>query len=175
MVGTGCNTATSNFQGNIQIVRIQILKYNIPSPVSLITRHLNFETVYCCFGCIFDIVICYIFKNVEDKKKIHFPIQKYVCHSYTLRKIHQHSFSENPVCFSESLGLIHLDLLELTTLFYSKYKQMIIFLDDYSYCSIAFLYKKSEAVEAIKSIFQMWSDTTFHSVKILYTNNEKEY
>jgi len=46
------------------------------------------------------------------------------------------------------------------------------FLDNYSsYCNIAFLHKISEAVEAIKSIFQMWSNSTSHAVKRLQTDN----
>ena len=53
---------------------------------------------------------------------------------------------------------------------------MIIFLDDYSsYCKVAFLHKKSDAVEAIKAIFQLWLNTISHSVKCLHTNNEGEY
>jgi len=51
---------------------------------------------------------------------------------------------------------------------YSKYKWVITFLDDYSsYCRVAFLYKKSDATEAIKAVFQLWSNTTFHSVKLI--------
>ena len=41
--------------------------------------------------------------------------------------------------------------------------------------NIAFICKKSEAVDVIKSIFQMWSNTTFHSVKRLHTDNGEEY
>jgi len=41
--------------------------------------------------------------------------------------------------------------------------------------NIAFIYKKSEAVDAIKSIFQMWSNTTFYSVRRLHTDNGREY
>jgi len=53
---------------------------------------------------------------------------------------------------------------------------VILFLDDYSfYYNIAFLYKKSKAAEAIKSIFWMWSNTTSHSIKRLHTNNREEY
>ena len=36
--------ATPNLWDNIQIVRTYILKYNVPNSVSLVTRHLNFET-----------------------------------------------------------------------------------------------------------------------------------
>jgi len=50
------------------------------------------------------------------------------------------------------------------------------FLNNYSsYCNIAFLCKNSEAVEVIKLIFQMWSNTISHSVKRLHTNNGREY
>jgi len=53
---------------------------------------------------------------------------------------------------------------------------VIIFLDDYSsYCRVAFLRKKSDVAEAIKAIFQLWSNTTFHSVKHLHTDNGGEY
>ena len=120
--------------------------------------------------------MCHVLDNVEDAKKIYFPTQKHVCHGCTLGKIHQYSFSENSACFSEPLGLIHLDLLEFPTLSYSKYKWIITFLDDYfSFCYITFLYKKSEATDIIKSIFWMWSNTTSHSVKRLHTDNEGEY
>ena len=90
--------------------------------------------------------------------------------------MYQCSFSENPTCSSESLGLIHSDLIELPTLSYSKYKWIIIFLDDHSsFCNIAFLCKKSEAVDIIKFIFQMWSNTTSYPVKRLHTDNGEEY
>ena len=72
--------------------------------------------------------------------------------------------------------MIHLDLLELPTLSYSKYKWVITFLDDYSsYCRVAFLCKKSDAVKAIKAVFWLWSNTTSHFVKCLYTDNGGEY
>ena len=110
--------------------------------------------LYCCFGHIFNNVICYIFDNVEDTKKICFPTQKYVCYNCTLGKMYQYSFSKNSVCSSDPLGLIYLDFLKLSTLSYLKYKWMIIFLDDYfSYCNITFLYKKSEAAKVTKLIF----------------------
>ena len=87
-------------------------------------------------------------------KKICFPIQKHVCYSCTLEKIYQCSFSKNSIHFSKLLKLIDSDFFELFTLFYSKYKWVIIFFDNYSsYYSIDFLCKKFEAVEAIKSIF----------------------
>ena len=53
---------------------------------------------------------------------------------------------------------------------------MITFLDDYSsYYRIAFLCKKSDAAEAIKAVFWLWSNTTSYSVKCLYTDNGEEY
>jgi len=53
---------------------------------------------------------------------------------------------------------------------------VITFLDDYfSYYRVAFLHKKSNAVEAIKAVFWLWSNTTSHSVKCLHTNNGGEY
>jgi len=53
---------------------------------------------------------------------------------------------------------------------------VITFLDDYSsYCRVAFLRKKSNAAEAIKAVFQLWSNITSHSVKHLHTDNGGEY
>ena len=114
--------ATSNLWSNIQIVRTHILKYNVPNPVSLISRHFDFETLY-----------CYILDNVEDVRKIYFSTQKHVYYSYTLRKIYQYSFFKNPDCSSKLLGLIYSDLLKLLTLYYSKYKWVIN--NYFSYCN----------------------------------------
>jgi len=53
---------------------------------------------------------------------------------------------------------------------------VITFLNDYSsYCRVAFLRKKSDAAEAIKAVFWLWSNTTSHSVKRLHTDNGGEY
>jgi len=102
--------------------RIYILEYNISNSMSFITRYLEYETLHHCFRHISDEFICHVFDNVEDTKKIYFPTQKHIYHSCTLEKMYQHSFSENSVHFSECLELIHLNLLELLTLSYSKYK-----------------------------------------------------
>ena len=72
----------------------------------------------------------YISDNVEGAEKTCFPNKKHICYSCTLGKLYQHSFPENPKRSSETLGLIHSDLLELLTLSYSKYKWVITFLDD---------------------------------------------
>jgi len=118
----------------------------------------------------------HISDNVEGTEKICFTNKKHICHSCTLGKLHQCSFPENPKRSSETLGLIHSDLLELPTLSYSKYKWVIIFLDDYSsYCRVAFLCKKSDAAEAIKAVFWLWLNTTSYSVKCLHTDNGREY
>jgi len=42
--------ATPNLWGNIQIIRTHILKHDDPNPISLITRHLDFETLHHHFG-----------------------------------------------------------------------------------------------------------------------------
>ena len=82
---------------NIQIVKTCILKHNISNSISLTTRYLNFETLHHHFWHISNEFICHIFENIEDMKKIHFLTQKYICYSYTLKKMHQYSFSKNPV------------------------------------------------------------------------------
>jgi len=117
----------------------------------------------------------HVLDNIEDVKKTYFSIQKHSCCDCTLGNIHQYSFSENHIFFSKPLELIHSDLLELLILFYSKYKWIITFFDNYSYCNIAFLYKNSEATRVIESNFQMWSNTTFHSMKRLHIDNGREY
>ena len=147
-------STTPNHWDNIQIVRTHILKHDVLNSMSLGTKCLDFETLYHCFGHASDKIIYHILNNIEDVKKICFLIQKCIYYNCTLSKIYQHSFLENSICSNKLLGLIHSDLLELPTLSYSKYKCVITFLDDYfSYCNIAFLYKKSETVEVIKSTF----------------------
>jgi len=164
--GDAVLSALPNLWGSIQVVRTCIIKNNVPNPVSLVTRHPDYETIDHQLGHISDEAMRHISDNVEGAEKICFPNKKHICCS----------FPENPKCSSETLGLIHSDLLELPTLSYSKYKWVITFLDDYSfYCRVAFLCKKSDAVEAIKAVFQLWSNTTSHSVKHLHTDNGGEY
>ena len=69
-------SATSNFWGNIQIVRTHIFKHNILNSVSFTTRYLDFGILYCYFKHTSDEVIYYVLNNVEDTKKIHFSTQK---------------------------------------------------------------------------------------------------
>ena len=40
-------SALPNLWESIQVVRTCIIKSNIPNPVSLVTRHLDYETIYC--------------------------------------------------------------------------------------------------------------------------------
>ena len=163
-------SALPNLWKSIQIVRTCIIKNNVPNPMSLVTRHLDYETIHHQLGHISDEAIRHISDNVEGAEKICFPNKKHICYGCALGKLHQHSFPKNPKCSSETLRLIHSDLLELPTLLYSKYKWVITFLDDYSsYYRVAFLCKKSDAAEVIKAVFQLWSNTTFHSVKHLHT------
>jgi len=157
-------------------VRTCIIKNNVPNPVSLVTRHPDYETIHRRLGHISDEAMRHISDNVKGTEKICFPNKKHIYCGCTLGKLHQHSFPENPKHSSKTLGLIHLDLLELPTLSYSKYKWVITFLDNYSsYCRVAFLRKKSDAAEAIKAVFQLWSNTTSYSVKHLHTDNGGEY
>ena len=120
--GNAVLLATLNLCSNIQIIRTHILKYNVFNLVSLKTRYLDFKTLHHHFGHASDKVMHHILNNVEDAKKIHFPTQKHICHSCILGNIYQYSFSENSTCSSELLELIYWNLLELSTLSYSKYK-----------------------------------------------------
>jgi len=115
-------SALPNLWGSIQVVRTCIIKNNVPNPVSLVIRHPDYETIHCCLRQISDKAMRYISDNVEGAEKICFPNKKHICRGCTLEKLYQHSFPENPKCSSETLGLIHSDLLELPTLSYSKYK-----------------------------------------------------
>jgi len=157
-------------------MRTCIIKNNVPNPVSLVTRHSDYETIYHRLGHISNEAMRHISDNVEGTEKICFPNKKHICCSCALGKLHQCSFPKNSKRSSETLGLIHSDLLELSTLSYSKYKWVITFLDDYfSYCRVAFLHKRSDAAKAIKAVFWLWSNTTSYSVKCLYTDNREEY
>jgi len=154
--GDAVLSALPNLWGSIQVVRTCIIKNNVPNPVSLVTRHPDYETIHCRLGHISDKAMRHISDNIEGAEKICFPNKNHICHSYALGKLHQCSFPENPKCSSETLGLIYSDLLELPTLSYSKYKWVITFLDDYSsYYRVAFLCKKSDAAKAIKAVFQL--------------------
>ena len=62
--------ATPNLWNNIQILKTCILKYNIPNPVSLTTRHLDFETWHHYFGHASDKVMYHVLDNIEDIKKM---------------------------------------------------------------------------------------------------------
>jgi len=94
----------------------------IPAWSLAFLQHPDYETVYCQLGHISDEAIRHISDNTEGAKKICFPNKKHVCCSCALGKLHQCSFPENPKYSSETLGLIHSDLLKLSTLSYSKYK-----------------------------------------------------
>ena len=86
--GDAVSLVTPNFWDNIQIVRTYILKHDIPNPVNLIKKYLDFETLHCCFRHASNEIICYIFNNVEDINKICFPTQKCIYFSCTLRKMY---------------------------------------------------------------------------------------
>ena len=81
-------SATSNLWNNIQIVRTYIPEYNVPNPVSLMTRYLDFETLHYCFGHAYHEVIHHVLNNAEYTKKICFLTQNCSCYSYTLENMH---------------------------------------------------------------------------------------
>ena len=86
--GDAVSSATLNLWGNIQIVKTYIIKHNISNPVSLVIRHLDFETLHYQFEHASDKVMHYVLDNVGDVKKICFPTQKYVCHDCTFGKMY---------------------------------------------------------------------------------------
>ena len=64
-------SATFNLWSNVQIMRTCIPKYNVPNPVSLTIRYLDFETLHHNFGHVSDKVMHYFLDNIEDVKKIY--------------------------------------------------------------------------------------------------------
>ena len=52
--GDAVLSALPNLWGSIQVMRTCIIKNNIPNPVSLVTRHLDYETIHCQLGHISD-------------------------------------------------------------------------------------------------------------------------
>jgi len=45
--GDAALSALPNLWGSIQVVRTCIIKNNFPNPVSLVTRHPDYETIHC--------------------------------------------------------------------------------------------------------------------------------
>jgi len=72
-LGNAVLLAILHLWSNIQIIRTYILKHDVPIFMSLVIRHLEFETLYYCFGHASDEIICYVLNNVKDVKKIYFP------------------------------------------------------------------------------------------------------
>jgi len=66
-----------------------------PNPVSLVTRHPDYETIHCQLGHISDKAMRHILDNVEGAEKICFPNKEHICHGCALGKLHQHSFPKN--------------------------------------------------------------------------------
>jgi len=114
--GDAVLSALPNLWGSIQVVRTCIIKNNISNPVSLVTRHPDYETIHCHLRHISDKAMRHISDNIEGAEKICFSNKKHVCYGCALGKLYQHSFPKNPKHSSETLGSIHSDLLELPTL-----------------------------------------------------------
>ena len=80
--------ALPNLWGSIQVVRTYIIKNNVPNPMSLVTRYLDYETIHHQLGHISDEAIKHISDNVEDAEKICFPNKKHICYGCALEKLH---------------------------------------------------------------------------------------
>ena len=81
-------SALPNYWGSIQVVRTYIIKNNVPNPVSLVTKHPDYETIHCRLGHASDKVMRHVLDNVKGAKKICFPKKKHVCHGCALGKLH---------------------------------------------------------------------------------------
>ena len=77
-----------NLWGSIQVVRTCIIKNNVPNPMSLVTRHPDYETIHHQLGHISDEAMRHILDNVEGAEKICFPNKKYICHGCALEKLY---------------------------------------------------------------------------------------
>jgi len=86
--GNAVFSALPNLWKSIQVVRICIIKNNIPNPMSLVTRYPDYETIHCRLGHISDEAIRHISDNVEGAEKICFSNKKHVCCSCALEKLH---------------------------------------------------------------------------------------
>ena len=78
--GDAVLSALPNLWGSIQVVRTYIIKNNVPNPVSLVTRHPDYETIHHQLGYISDKAIRHVLDNVEGAKKICFPNKKHIYH-----------------------------------------------------------------------------------------------
>jgi len=105
--GNAVLSVLSNLWESIQVVRICIIKNNVPNPVSLITRHPDYKIIHRQLGHISNKAIRHISDNVEDAEKICFPNKKHIYCSCTLGKLHQHSFPKNSKHSSETLCYEH--------------------------------------------------------------------
>jgi len=72
-------SALPNLWGSIQVVKTCIIKNNVPNPVSLVTRHPDYETIHHQLGHISDEAMRHISDNVEGAEKICFPNKKRRC------------------------------------------------------------------------------------------------
>jgi len=86
--GDAVLSALPNLWGSIQVVRTCIIKNNVPNPVSLVTRHPNYETIHRRLGHISDEAMRHISDNVEGAEKICFPNKKHICHGCALEKLY---------------------------------------------------------------------------------------
>jgi len=81
-------SALPNLWRSIQVVRTCIIKNNVPNPVSLVTRHPDYETIHRRLGHISDKAMRHLPDNVEGAEKVCFPNKKHVCHGCTLGKLY---------------------------------------------------------------------------------------
>jgi len=68
-------------------VRTCIIKNNVSNPMSLITRHPDYEIIYHRLGHISDKAMRHISDNVKDAEKICFPNKKHIYCGCTLGKL----------------------------------------------------------------------------------------
>ena len=86
--GDAVLSALPNLWGSTQVVRTYIIKNNVPNPMSLVTRHPDYETIHHHLRHISDKAMRHISDNVEGAEKICFPNKKHICRSCALGKLH---------------------------------------------------------------------------------------
>jgi len=64
-----------------------MVKNNVPNPVSLVTRHPDYEIIHRQLGNISDEAMRYVPDNVEDAEKIYFSNKKHICCGCALENV----------------------------------------------------------------------------------------
>ena len=112
-------------------------------------------------------------------KEIQFPAgpsNQPICRGCAEGKMHLQPFVDSVSWASRSFELIHLDLKELPTILYHKYKYFLTFLDVFSsHCWVVLLKQKSDTLRAINDFLALVRTQHNALVKQFMTDAGGEY